>query len=508
MSDFMDFLIDDADNQKSQTGGVWKVLIVDDDRFVHEATKYSLSGFTFLGKKIQWLSAYSAQEAKVLLEKEQDRDIALLFLDVVMEADDAGLQFARWFRDNHINPSTRIILRTGQPGQAPERQIIVNYDLHDYKTKTELSSDKLFTTTVSALRAYYDMSRLETTKTGLEGIIKATANLFRIQSMYEYAKSVLTQIGSILDIRSSGIICAQSVSDHSWEVLAESGKFDNGYEQIINLINHCAEQNDDYVDESCMVRIMSESNHVRYAIYLEPIDTLNDIQAKMLLMFCTNISIGLSNIKLYDSLVKSNKATVMSLAQITETRDHETGEHVLRMAALTEALTKELFERGIYPQEITERLVESIGLSVTLHDVGKVSIPDYILLKPGKLTSEEFEVIKGHTNLGADILQTAIDTAGERVEYLEIGKSIALNHHERWDGRGYPNGLKGRDIPIEARIVAIIDVFDALIHKRCYKDAYTLMESMDIIRHDSGVFFDPHIVEVFLEIVKDYVEEE
>lgn len=501
MSDAMDFLIDDKEKEASISQGFWKVLIIDDDTFVHEATKYSLSGFTFLGKSIKWYSAFSLYEAKKIAKTESD--IALLFLDVVMESDDAGLKFAKWFRKDNISPSSRIILRTGQPGQAPERKIIVDYDLHDYKTKTELTSDKLFTTTVSALRAYNDMRRLELTKLGLEGIISATADIFKIQSMYEYAKSVLMQIGSILDIRSSGIICAQSRSASSWEVLAELGEFSSDFNSIMDLINNCAEYKRDYFDESCMVKILAESNNVRYAIYLEPADSLSDIQSKMLFMFCSNISVGLSNIKLYTSLLNSHKATVMSLAQITESRDHETGAHVFRMAAMTESLTKELFVRGIYKDEITGYLVESIGLSATLHDIGKVCVPDEILLKPGKLTPEEFEIIKEHTTRGADILETAIKTAGEKVPYLEIGRNIALYHHERWDGTGYPGHKSGRDIPVEARITTIIDVFDALSHKRCYKEAFNIQDSLKKIREGKRTFFDPKIVDVFLEVADE-----
>lgn len=505
----LDFLLDEEIQetpQEEHTPGAWKVMIVDDDPSVHEATKFSLSRFRYLGKGVEWISAYSAYEAKLLLETE--KDVAILFLDVVMEEDNAGLEFAKWYREARINPSTRIILRTGQPGQAPEREIIVNYDLHDYKTKTELTSDKLFTTTVSALRAYHDISRLEETKAGLETIIHSTGTIMRVQTMYDYARAVLRQIESILDIRSSGLICAQNIKQSGWRVLAESGRFNKKRDEIFNILDESVNRLGDAHERreaDYMVRFLSEDADAQYAIYIEPNDSLSDIQCNMLLMFCNNVSVGLSNIQLYHSLLNANRVTVMSLAQVTESRDHNTGEHVFRIARATDILVKELIARNLYAEEFTPELVRYLNLASTLHDIGKVVVRDSVLLKPGKLTAEEFDEIKQHTVMGAHILDSVINTAGERVEYLELGREIALSHHERWDGTGYPHGIKEREIPLSARITAIVDVFDALTHERCYKPAYSPEEAKSIIIEGRGSFFDPTIVDVFLDVIENIV---
>lgn len=500
--EFMDFLADDAPAQPAAPSRAWKVMIVDDDAAVHEATMFSLRRFHFLGRSIQWISAYSAQEAKILLETE--REIAVLFLDVVMEQDDAGLAFAKWYRQKNINSCTRIILRTGQPGQAPEREIIVEYDLHDYKTKTELTSDKLFTTTVSALRAYHDMRRLEETRIGLEGIVKSTATIVKLQTMYEYARNVLKQIESILDIQSSGTICAQNMGTEGWTILAKSGSFTNTYETIFSILDKTSRLGVlEFAQSGFMVRILSEDKQARYAIYIEPSDHLNDIQMHMLWTFCNNVSLGIHNIKLYNSLLNANRVTVMSLAQVTELRDHNTGEHVFRIASAADIVLAKLMEYKLYPDELTQEIEMFLGLSATLHDIGKIAVNDDILLKPDKLTDEEFEQIKLHTVYGADILDTIIQHAGEDVFYLEMGKEIALHHHERWDGKGYPHGLKGRQIPIAARITAIVDVFDALTHARCYKPAYSLEQSRAIILEGRGTLFDPLITDVFLEVMEE-----
>lgn len=508
--DFLDFLEDTPESDSEGPKANWKVMIVDDDISVHEATKFSLKRFTFLGKGIEWISAFSAKEAKLLFETEHD--IALMFLDVVMESDSAGLELARWYRDKRINPCTRIILRTGQPGQAPEREIIINYDLHDYKTKTELTSDKLFTTTVSALRAYHDMHRLEETKMGLEGIIHSTATILRVQTMYEYAKAVLRQIESILDIRSSGIICAQSDIPSIWKILAETGTFKNSPEKINEHLNRASatEQlptEEVATEDGCMVYMLSApEDRVKYAIYIEPVNMLNDIQLKMLLMFCNNVSVGLSNIRLYNSLIDANRVTVMSLAQVTESRDHSTGEHVFRISGASERLVRKMRDKGVYLDELTDETVALLGLSATLHDIGKIMVRDQVLLKPDRLTDDEFDEIKQHTVNGAKILETISNNATESIRYLEIGQEIALYHHERWDGTGYPMGLKGRDIPIVARITAVVDVFDALTHERCYKPMYSLEEASKIIRDGRGTFFDPLIVDVFLEMLDEGVD--
>jgi response regulator RpfG family c-di-GMP phosphodiesterase len=492
----MDFLLEDEERAEENIRGYWNILIVDDDHFIHEVTKYALTKFTFMNKAIRWYDAYSAEEAKKLLPV--IGNVALIFLDVVMETDDAGLQFLVWFRDNKLNPSTRVILRTGQPGQAPERRIIADYDLHDYKTKTELTADKLYTTTVAALRAYNDMFRLEVMHRGLEGIIKASSNLYLMQSINEYANSVLMQIDAILNIRSSGIICIQPKKTGEWIVLGQTGSFVNDTNEIINILN----TGENAKNDSYMVQWLSDTNESKFAIYIEAVNDLDDVQKKMLYMFCNNIAAGIKNIHLYDITLKAHKATVTSIGQITEYRDPHTGQHISRISDGVSILAREMYNRGLYPNELTTEVVELIGIASTLHDVGKINTPDNILLKPGTLSDDEFSAIKKHTLMGAEILRSAIEINEYSVDYLEMGLRIAQYHHEKWNGTGYPEGLAGLDIPIEARITSIMDVFDALVNHRCYKEAYSFDKSLEIIAEGRGIDFDPIIVDVFLDVAE------
>ena len=205
-----DFLFaDEPDEIVPQTVGSWKVLIVDDEPEVHSVTKLALSDFTFQGKNLEFISAYSGAEAKKTLE--QHPDAAIILLDVVMETDDAGLLVARYIREELHNHYVRIILRTGQPGQAPERQVIVNYDINDYKSKTELTAQKLFTVVMSSLRSYRDILSIDNSRRGLEKIITASTDLFSSHSMEQFIDGVLQQLTSILGCDDNALLVTSSL---------------------------------------------------------------------------------------------------------------------------------------------------------------------------------------------------------------------------------------------------------------------------------------------------------
>ncbi|MEA2861254.1 MAG: hypothetical protein QOC72_3293, partial [Methylobacteriaceae bacterium] len=187
----------------------WKVAIIDDDPAVHEGTRFALYDYSLNGSGIALLSAYSAEEGRRLLR--DHCDIAVILLDVVMETDSAGLDLVGFIRNELKNQTVRIILRTGQPGQAPERRVIVDFDINDYKAKTELTADKLFTTLTAALRGYQQLQRMEETRRGLEIIIDATPTLFDFKSMQRLAEGVLTQIASLLVVDCAGILVLRDV---------------------------------------------------------------------------------------------------------------------------------------------------------------------------------------------------------------------------------------------------------------------------------------------------------
>jgi len=190
---------------------------------------------------------------------------------------------------------------------------------------------------------------------------------------------------------------------------------------------------------------------------------------------------------------------LISFADIVEARDGNTGEHVKSVSKTANLIATALRKNRKYAFSLTSDFISTITECAPLHDIGKISVPDHILTKPGKLTPEEFEIMKTHTLRGYQIIQDSIKEL-EEPNYVRISSEIALSHHERWDGTGYPNKLKGDDIPLSARIIAVADVYDALRMKRSYKDSYSKEKSIEIITEESGTHLDPEIVEAFLSI--------
>ncbi len=196
-------------------------------------------------------------------------------------------------------------------------------------------------------------------------------------------------------------------------------------------------------------------------------------------------------------VVAMRDLTIFALAKLAESRDPETGAHLERIQCYSRILADQLRQEGPYTHIVDQQFVEDIYRSSPLHDIGKVGIPDAILLKPGRLTAEEFEVMKRHAIIGAETLEEAAQKSGGCGRYLKMAIEIARHHHERFDGSGYPDGLAGQQIPLSARIVALADVYDALSSRRVYKDAFAPDTTSSIIEAGAGTHFDPAVVEAF-----------
>jgi putative two-component system response regulator len=192
--------------------------------------------------------------------------------------------------------------------------------------------------------------------------------------------------------------------------------------------------------------------------------------------------------------------TIMAMASLAETRDNETGNHIRRTQNYVQALAYQLREAGKYPDYLSRETIQILYKSAPLHDIGKVGIPDHILLKPGKLTPEEFEVMKTHTTLGRNAIAAAERLLDSPNSFLKCAREIAYSHQEKWDGSGYPEGLVGEQIPVPARIMALADVYDALISRRVYKEPMAHEDAVEIIKRGRGTHFDPHVVDAFIAI--------
>ncbi|NEX63984.1 DUF3369 domain-containing protein [Noviherbaspirillum sp. 17J57-3] len=515
-----DWLLEDQPAHAGDDPGIqvrpFRILIVDDEADVHSVTRLALRGVTFKGKPLELLSAYSGAEAFALLQRE--RDIALCLLDVVMETDDAGLRLVERIRSELDNQLLRIVLRTGQPGQAPEQRVIVDYDINDYKAKTELTTQKLFTMVIASLRAYESLVTIESSRIGLAKILEGASNLYQVQSLREFASGVLKQISAILDVGAEGVLCVLGKGTvpgmNGPTVIAGTGNYASLVEVESLPDNHCLtngilsafrEKQSRHGHPVDVLFVHTEQGH-EFAIAITPAWPLADMQRNLLEVFCQRIGAAFDNLYLFGQLRKAQEATVAALADLAEFRDEDTGGHVRRVQLLTDMITRRLHDRQACADELTPHLMDLIGMASILHDVGKVSTPDNILLKPGIHTPEERTIMQRHASVGEQILRRAAEMVDGET-YLTFGAQIAGGHHEHFDGRGYPRGLKGKDIPLSARIVAVVDVFDALLHRRPYKEPWTMEATLAFLRERRGTQFDPEVIDALISLMDESIPE-
>ncbi len=437
----------------------------------------------------------SGEEAKAILR--QETEVAVALIDVVMETDDAGLQLVEFIRNELGNGMIRLIIRTGQPGVAPEKLVVDRYDIDDYKDKTELTVQKLYTTVRTALKSFRDLSTININRKGLEKILDAASELYQPQSIHNFFDGVLTQIiglcnlgeNSLISTVNSGLIITSS--EERIVIQAGTGRFANieNNEELQQLVKICSESileggMSDQLPPNLMPIPLKVQEETMGFVCLENAHYLTEADRRLVDIMANQCASALKNLSLYIDLKEANRQALYMLAITAEYKDKDTGDHINRLANYTVQIAKEI---GISKEE-----AENYGQSSMLHDIGKVGIPDAILKKPGKLTEEEFEVIKTHPQLGAEILG--------KNKWFTIAYHIAYAHHERWDGRGYPRGLSGEQIHLGARIVAVVDVFDALTHIRCYKEAWPVEKAIAEIEQNSGKQFDPTIVQALIQL--------
>jgi response regulator RpfG family c-di-GMP phosphodiesterase len=479
----------------------WRILIVDDDHEVHAITRVVLGDASFEKRPLRFLSAYSAKQARALLD--EHRDIAVILLDVVMETDDAGLTLVRHIRETLGNRQVRIILRTGQPGQAPERAIIAAYDINDYKAKSELTAQKLFTATVAALRSYQHISLIERGRQGVEAVMEAADHLLEQPSRAAFLRALTERMADLLPISGSVLLCAAS-PDGEPRVLSAASAGDGPLdaplpdEVMRDMRATLADGRSRWGDRHGVARLRSRSQ-APHALCVLADASLPEVEQRLIELFCAKAGTGFDNLHLVERLQEAQIATVHALGKLAEYKDEVTGDHVKRLGRWATAIAHELRARDQFPDELDEEFCGMIGLASVLHDVGKVAIPDAILRKPGRLDPEEMRHMREHAAIGGAILR---DAGGEGPRNcLSMGAQIAESHHERFDGGGYPHGLSGDAIPLSGRIVAVADVFDALLHRRPYKKAWEMEEVLDLLRAESGRHFDPRVIDAFLAVL-------
>ncbi len=312
--DLFQLVDDETEPSRLAEAKDWTIAVIDDDAAVHEGTRFALYDYSLNGLGLRIVSAHSAAEGRRLLEAEPD--IAVVFLDVVMETDTAGLELVDFIRNELKNETMRIVLRTGQPGQAPERRVIVDYDINDYKAKTELTADKLFTTLTSALRGYQQLQRLTETRRGLEIIIDAASTLFDFRSMQRLAEGVLTQIASLLNVDCAGILVVRDSGDSEerFAVLAGSGCYrdlsDSRSHELDDttraLIAHAfRRRGHEFLNHRSTLYLRTGSGR-EIVVLLEADKRLSDTDRALIELFTSRLSVAFDNVILYEQLQEAN----------------------------------------------------------------------------------------------------------------------------------------------------------------------------------------------------------
>lgn len=473
----------------------WKLLVVDDEPDVCRLTRISLKGFQFDGRGLEIIEAASAREARELLRRQSD--IAAALIDVVMETDDAGLRLVEHIRQELGNAMIRLIIRTGQPGVAPERYVIEQFDIDDYKDKTELTATRLYTTVRTAIKSYRDLKTIDFNRVGLSHVLAAAPDIYRLAniSLNQFFEGVLTQIVGLCNLAETsflttldGVVATFDGQDIS--VRAACGDFAQTA-RFAAIRAECAEvllrgkESTLLPGNSMIIPLVVERRPVGF-VYIEPTGQLLPSDRDLIMVLAQQCSSALENLQLHIDLKASFDNAIDMLAEVAEFKDEMTGGHIARIDRYTRALAMEL---GASAQE-----AELWGKASRLHDVGKVGIPDHILRKPGRLTEEEYALMQRHTRIGATLLR--------RDKFMEMAREVALSHHERWDGSGYPSRIPARELSLLTRIVSVVDVFDALVSRRPYKDPWPVDKAMAEIESGAGTQFDPAVVGAFLAMLR------
>ena len=484
----------------SGTSEAWRILVVDDEEQVHKITTLVLQNCDFDGRGVEMAHAYSMAEAKEMVKNEEP--FALALVDVVMETDDAGLRLVQHIREDLEDHDIRIVLRTGQPGQAPEETVIHKYDINDYKNKTELTSTKLKTLLFSTLRSYRDIQTIKRNRQGLYRLIEATSKIVDKDQLAKFSSTVLEEVSTLLNLGDEAIcahaldaLAATSKQKH-YQILAATGKFKEQMdhhlelpEEVVKCFTQARDQKASYYDEDAYVGYYQTPQAGENFLYVKPQALLDRMDIHLLDMYVRCVAITHHNLKQKEVIHKSRQEMVYVLSETIEQRRPNEANHVRRVSLISQRLAE--------AAGLTPIMCERIKLASALHDIGTIALEDTLLECKDIFTDEQRDVMQTHSAIGEAILGRS------KRPVLILASVIAGQHHEHWDGQGYPNGLKGEDIDIAARIVGIADCIDAMSTDRAYRKAFTDDEIKQFIAEQLGKQFDPKLGQLTLDVLPD-----
>lgn len=449
--DVLQLIEDDARPHPPVSARKWKIAVIDDDAAVHEGTRFALSDYLLNGQGLEILSAYSGAEGEKLMR--ENPDIAAVLLDVIMETDAAGLQLVEYIRHELKNETVRIILRTGQPGQAPERRVIVDYDINDYKAKTELTADKLFTSLTAALRSYQQLERMVQTRRGLEIIIDAASTLYDFKSMQRLAEGVLTQIASLLNVDCAGILVLRDGKDvnDEFSVLAGSGCYRRHIAalsdaqpldpEVRQLVKTAFEKRKHEFLENRSVLYVRTGSGREVVVLLEAAKDLSETDRALVEIFSSRLSVAFDNVILYEQLQQANTQLEDRVAQRTRalmSANRRLSAQWLRLQRAN-AFKNEVL--GTVAHDLKNPLGVILGRTEMLKELisgamaskeGSMSQVDHIRDATKRLTSMVDHLISDAMADAFDITirREPVDIAGLVMEIVEANRPSASNKQQ------------------------------------------------------------------------------
>ncbi|MCQ4087947.1 HD domain-containing phosphohydrolase [Saccharibacillus sp. JS10] len=474
----------------------WNILLIGSGHDEAELFSRLLTGFCFENRVVRVLHATTIKEARLLLEEEQD--LAVMLVEMKELQDCESLELINYTRQILINAAVRIVVVAEKQWAGMEEEMMIRYDINNFRVKGELdSAARLKSALIGSLRAYRDFKKTEDEKKSLEYVALSSSLVLNATSLEALAQDVLHHLSSILNTRSGygGLILQRS--HRRWRKLAATGKYtdmevstlphniDNVLMLLRSLGNHSSKlQGFDFHSPS-----LSGTERL---IFIDPQRNASDWEIYLAESYCVNTDAVFENLELRHEIESTQKEIIYTLGEIAETRSQETGFHVKRVAEYTKLLA---LKYGLPEEE-----ANLLALASPMHDIGKVGISDSILNKPGKLTAEEYETMKSHAMSGYEMLKHSTRPI------LKTAAIIALEHHEKYAGGGYPQGLSGEEIHLYGRITAIADVFDALASDRVYKKAWPLNEIVELFHQERGKHFDPKLTDLFLAHLEEFLE--
>ncbi|PJI08749.1 MULTISPECIES: DUF3369 domain-containing protein [Clostridium] len=480
---------------------IFKIIILSKHKCNHDFLTEILSSIKSKNSSVSILHAYSTEECKIIINNNSDASV--LFIDSENNINSISVKnellIVNYIRKVLKNKSIQIILKNKFLGNYSPDKIIMNYDINEFLYDKNLDRAMILSSVISSLKSFEIIKASENSKRGLEDVIKSSSIIFEIHSIGKFSIGVLNQLSSIIksynNLSSYNESCFVAIKKNNAFYISQGrGRFSSANGKNIkkvvslatlrefNIVIHAKKNK--YSSDHFTIYFTNNFNS-SMIIYFEKLKNLPKSCINIIELFYKNMSIAFDNICLNLELESTQKEIILTLGEISEARSHETGHHVRRVAEYSNLLA---CKYGLPSNEI-----KILKLASPMHDVGKLAIPDSILNKPASLTREEFEIMKTHSKIGYDMLKSS----SRRI--MKSAAIIALEHHEKFDGTGYPYGLKGNSIHIYGRITAIADVFDALGSKRVYKDAWSLNEILMLFKKERGHHFDPILIDIFFD---------